>query len=82
MDQLNKIIDTGVYPECLKVTRVIPMQKEGALSDPNNYQLISLIQVIGKFLEKFLHSRLTSFLIDTFKNDVLSKNNSALKLND
>ena len=64
------MIDTGVYPGCLKVGRVIPIHKEGPLSDPNNYRLISLIPVIGKIFEKVLHSRLMSFLI---KNDVLSK---------
>ena len=66
-DQFNKIMDTGVYPECLKAARVIPIHKEGPLSDPTDYRPISLIPVSGKIFEKVLQSRLMSWLI---KNDV------------
>ena len=68
-DQLNKIIENGVYPECQTLSRAIPINKEGPLSDPNNYRPISLIPLFGKNFEKLLHSRFMSFLI---KNDLLS----------
>ena len=69
-DQFNKTIDTVIYPDCLKVDRVIPIYKEGPLCDPNNYRPISLMPVIGNIFEKVLHSRLMSFPI---KTDVLKK---------
>ena len=67
-DQFNKTIDTVIYPDCLKVVGVIPINKEVPLCDPNNYRPISLMPVIGNIFEKVLHSRLMSFLIK--KNDV------------
>ena len=51
-DQYNKIKDTGVYPECVKVSGVIAIHKKGPLSDPNNYRPISLIPLIGENFEK------------------------------
>ena len=67
-DQFNKIIENGVYPECLKSDRVIPIHKEGPLSNPINYRPISLTPMFRKIFDKLLHSRLLSFLT---KNEVL-----------
>ena len=47
-DQFTKIIDNGVHPECLKNSRVTPINKEGPLSDPNNYRPISLTPIFRK----------------------------------
>lgn len=58
----NLIVQTGVYPDCLKIARVIPIFKSGDTLDCNNYRPISTLSVFNKILEKLLVTRLTDFL--------------------
>jgi len=58
----NLTIFTGIYPECLKTARVIPIHKSESKSDPSNYRPISVLPVLNKVFEIVLHGRLTSFL--------------------
>ena len=53
---------TGVYPELLKIVKVIPIHKGGSTHDVNNYRLISLLSIFDKIIEKLLHKRLYNFL--------------------
>ena len=57
-----KIISTGVYPDCLKVARVIPVFKSGDACDPCNYCPISTLSILNKVLERLLVVRLMDFL--------------------
>ena len=34
----NKCIDEGIYPDALKVAKVIPIQKSGDTSNPSDYR--------------------------------------------
>lgn len=58
----NKIIETGVYPDCLKVARVVPVFKSGDANDVSNYRPISTLSTFNKILEKLLINRLVPFL--------------------
>ncbi len=53
---------TGVYPDQLKVAKVIPIFKEGDKLLVSNYRPISLLSNINKIFEKLVYSRLYSFL--------------------
>ena len=53
---------SGVFPDTLKIARVIPLFKSGDRNDISNYHPISLLPVISKIFEKLIHSRLISFL--------------------
>ena len=66
----NLSIQTGVYPNSLKVAKVIPIFKKGDPTSVNNYRPISILSPINKIFEKILYSRLISF-ID--KNQLLYK---------
>ena len=54
--------DFGIYPECLKTAKIIPIFKTGLKTEVNNYRPISLLSNFSKFLEKLIYSRLTKFL--------------------
>ena len=53
---------TGVYPDLLKIAKVIPIHKCGSTQDINNYMPISLLSIFDKIIEKLLHERLYNFL--------------------
>ena len=67
----NLSIETGVFPNCLKIAEVIPIYKKGDQNMPTNYRLISLLSQFDKMFEKMLFSRLFSYFD---KNQLLSKN--------
>lgn len=66
---INQCFETCVFPEQLKVAKVLPLHKKGAKTDPNNYRPISLLPIISKLLEKVMKERLTKHLL---LNDVIS----------
>ena len=59
---VNKSFQTGVYPDCLKIAKVIPIFKGGKQTQPGNYRPISLLSNLDKIIEKLIYSRLISFL--------------------
>ena len=59
---INISIKTGIYPDQLKIAKVIPIYKKGNHSDPSNYRPISILSNINKIFEKILHKRLYSYL--------------------
>ena len=62
---------TGIFPEKLKIGKVIPVHKNGSTQDMNNFHLISLLSIFDKIMEKLMHIRLNGFLED---NNILYKN--------
>ena len=44
----NFCIENGIFPESLKISKVIPIYKSGAKSEVNNYRPISLLPVLSK----------------------------------
>ena len=66
----NNCAYAGVFPDELKIARVVPLFKNGDKSRVSNYRPISLLPTFSKIFEKLIHSRLMSF-ID--KHNVLYK---------
>lgn len=64
----NNCVYAGVFPDVLKIARVIPLYKSGDRNSINNYRPISLLPVFSKIFEKLIHARVTSFLD---KHDVI-----------
>ena len=59
----NLILDTGIFPEDLKLTRVTPIHKEGDTSERGNYRPISVIPALAKIQKNSFVSTLTCILI-------------------
>ena len=58
----NLALSTGVYPDNLKIAKVIPIFKKGNSTSVNNYRPISILSPINKIFEKILYSRLMNFI--------------------
>ena len=54
----NRSLENGVYPEILKLARVIPIHKKGSKLDISNYRPISLLSNTNKIFEKVMHLRI------------------------
>ena len=58
----NLSISTGIYPDNLKIAKVIPIFKKGDQTSVNNYRPISILSPINKIFEKILYSRLLKYI--------------------
>ncbi len=58
----NKSIETGIFPQLLKISKVIPVYKADSKMLASNYRPISLLPIIGKLFEKVIFARITSFV--------------------
>ena len=77
-DIINQSFITGIFPDSLKLSKVIPIHKEGATDDLNNYRPISLLSIFDKIIEKLMHYRLYNFLQT---HNVLFKNQFGFRKN-
>jgi len=59
---INHSFSTGIFPDALKVSKVVPIHKGGTMEDLNNYRPISLLSIFDKLVEKLMHKRLYNFL--------------------
>ena len=60
----NQSILEGIYPQCFKTARCVPIFK-GFLLDPSlpvNYRPISILTAINKVFERILHRQLVNYL--------------------
>ena len=53
---------TGIYPDLLKIAKVIPVFKKGDKLLVSNYRPISLLSNMNKIFEKLIFNRVYSFL--------------------
>ena len=61
---INQMLNTGQFPDKLKVAKVIPIFK----NDPTlftNYRPISLLSVISKVLERIMNNQLLMYFTNT-----------------
>lgn len=61
---INDSLDSGSFPDTLKLAKVIPLFKKGDSHDAANYRPISLLPVFSKILEKIMYIRLEKFVTD------------------
>ena len=59
---IHMSIETGLVPSDWKIAKVIPVFKSGSKSDLDNYRPISILPVLSKLLEKFIHKQLIDHL--------------------
>ena len=68
---INLSFNQGIFPDMLKIAKVVALFKAGSTEELNNYRPISLLPVFDKIIEKLLHKQLYTFLED---HDILYKN--------
>ena len=58
----NESLVEGVFPDSLKIARVIPIHKNGDTKLVSNYRPISLLSAFSKIAEKIVYTRLEKYL--------------------
>ena len=56
---VNRCLEEGYFPECLKIGKVRPVFKRGARNKLKNYRPITITSVIGKIIECIVNEQLT-----------------------
>ena len=59
---INESFQSGMFPDKMKLAKVIPLFKKGCVLTASNYRPISLLSVFSKITEKAMHERLYKFL--------------------
>jgi hypothetical protein len=59
---INSSLENGIYPKCLKVSRITPIFKGGNRVDPTNYRRVSIIPIFAKVFETVVHSQITRYM--------------------
>ena len=60
----NQVLTTGVFPNKLKIAKVIPIYKKGEPTIFYNFRPTSLLPAISKVLEKIIFYQLSTYLKD------------------
>ena len=55
-------LDNGIFPEKLKISRIVPVYKSGDPKSCDNYRPIALVNTLSKILEKIVSISLTNHL--------------------
>ena len=59
---VNQSFQSGIFPDKLKIAKVISLFKKGNPELPSNYRPISLLPIFSKIFEKLMYKRLCRFL--------------------
>ena len=59
---VNQSFQSGIFPDKLKIAKVISLFKKGNPEQPSNYRPVSLLSVFSNIFEKLLYRRLYRFL--------------------
>jgi hypothetical protein len=58
----NRSLITGIFPEALKASRIVPIYKSGPPTSCDNYRPIALVSPISKIIKKIVSIKLTNHL--------------------
>ena len=59
---INTSFREGVFPDQMKLAKVIPVHKGGAKTDVGNYRPRLLLSTLSKIYEKLIYNRILNFL--------------------
>ena len=57
----NNSMSEGIFPECFKTAKMIPIFKSGDSNSTANYRPISMLPFLSKMFEKLMGARLDSY---------------------
>lgn len=58
----NKSLSEGIFPSKWKEAHIVPIHKKGSKTEITNYRPISILNILGKVLEKLIYTKLYSVL--------------------
>ena len=61
---INQSLTTGIFPEKLKIAKVIPLYKKGNEHLFDNYRPISLLPCVSKVIEKVVFKQIYAYFVD------------------
>lgn len=59
---INCSFKTGLFPQALKIAKVVPIFKKGPRDEASNYRPISVLPFFSKLFEKAMHVRLNNYI--------------------
>ena len=65
---INLFLSTGVFPDRLQISKIIPIFKSDNVSLAQNYPPISILLAFSKIFEGAVYNRICQFLVD---NDII-----------
>ena len=57
----NQIINTGIFPDNLKIAKVVPIHTKADETDLNYYRPISLLPAVSKIIEKVIYNQVYNY---------------------
>ena len=67
----NQSLTEGLFPDAMKIAKVVPIFKNGDANNVSNYRPISILPAFSKITEKLMYSRLDKYL----KNNIILHQN-------
>ena len=74
----NKSINEGIFPDAMKLAKILPIHKGDSKFIVSNYRPISLLPILSKIFEKLMYNRLIEFIN---KNNILTPNQFGFQKN-
>ena len=74
----NNSVSEGIFPECFKTAKIIPIFKSGDSNSTVNYIPISMLPFLSKIFEKSMCARLDFYLKS---NNILCTNQIGFRKN-
>jgi hypothetical protein len=62
---VNQTLKTGIFPNKLKIAKVIPIYKKDETYKIENYRPISLLSSVSKVFEKVIHDQLAAYFVSS-----------------
>ena len=66
---INASFTEGIFPDLLKLTKILPLYKKGDEHDPTNYRPVANITSFAKLFEFIIDQKIRDYLV---KNNILS----------
>ena len=67
---INKSIETGYFPDSLKLANVALVFKKEVPLDKSNYRRVNILPLLSKVYEKVIHNQLSNYSV-SFLNNIL-----------
>ena len=55
-------IRTGLFPDCWKTARIVPIPKKGSNTNPGNYRPVSILPILSKVFERIIYTLVSKHL--------------------